>query len=157
MLDRLSGGTPRNSNAIRLPRAMPTLRSPMRVTVPKRSTACALTVTTTTRLNTPPSVRGFYLTRCRAMYRHLPFHAPNRQGCPSGLKHQEGLVFPSSPQGVSRTDIRVQAIPIRLHCGNRMRHSVRGGRVRSAHGDVRRLTPGIVAWAAELTPGTPLR
>ena len=27
----------------------------------------------------------------------------------------------------------------------------------SAHGDVRRLTPGIVAWAAELTPGTPLR
>ena len=31
------------------------------------------------------------------------------------------------------------------------------GRVRSAHGDVRRLTPGIVAWAAELTPGTPLR
>ena len=39
----------------------------------------------------------------------------------------------------------------------RMRHSVRGGRVRSAHGDVRRLTPGIVAWAAELTPGTPLR
>ena len=27
----------------------------------------------------------------------------------------------------------------------------------SAYGDVRRLTPGIVAWAAELTPGTPLR
>ena len=27
----------------------------------------------------------------------------------------------------------------------------------SAHGDVSRLTPGIVAWAAELTPGTPLR
>ena len=26
-----------------------------------------------------------------------------------------------------------------------------------AYGDVRRLTPGIVAWAAELTPGTPLR
>ena len=24
----------------------------------------------------------------------------------------------------------------------------------SAHGDVSRLTPGIVAWAAELTPGT---
>ena len=26
-----------------------------------------------------------------------------------------------------------------------------------AYGDVSRLTPGIVAWAAELTPGTPLR
>ena len=59
------------------------------------------------------------LNTCELMV-HLPFHAPNRQGRPSGLKHQEGLVFPSSPQGVSkgfslvtpgqgvsRTDIRV--------------------------------------------------
>ena len=37
-----------------------------------------------------------------ALHRSLPSHAPNRQGCPSGLKHQEGLVFPSSPQGVSK-------------------------------------------------------
>ena len=41
------------------------------------------------------------LNTCELMV-HLPFHAPNRQGCPSGRKHQEGLVFPSSPQGVSK-------------------------------------------------------
>ena len=63
----------------------------MIVIVPKRSTACALTVTTTTRLNTPPSARGSYSTRCRALHRRFSFHAPNRQGRPSGLKHQEGL------------------------------------------------------------------
>ena len=37
-----------------------------------------------------------------ALHRRFSFHAPNRQGRPSGLKHQEGLVFPSSPQGVSK-------------------------------------------------------
>ena len=37
-----------------------------------------------------------------ALHRRFSFHAPNRQGRPSGRKHQEGLVFPSSPQGVSK-------------------------------------------------------
>ena len=43
-----------------------------------------------------------HLASTKVLHGHSPFHAPNRRGCPSGLKHQEGLVFPSSPQGVSK-------------------------------------------------------
>ena len=91
MLDRLSGGMPSNSNAIRLPRDMPTSWFTMIVIVPKRNIVCVSTATTTKRLKTPPSARGSYSTRCRALHRRFSFHAPNRQGRPSGLKHQEGL------------------------------------------------------------------
>ena len=39
-----------------------------------------------------------HLASTKVLHGHSPFHAPNRQGRPSGLKHQEGLVSPSSPR-----------------------------------------------------------
>ena len=45
--------------------------------------------------------------------------------------------------------------PLTLGIGGIGCDIVSGGAL--AHGDVSGLTPGIVAWAAELTPGHPLR
>ena len=70
------------------------------------------------------------------------------QNRPSGNK--QGFGYGSVLASVKRLDH-----PSTLGIGGIGCDTAPGGA--SAHGDVRRLTPGIVAWAAELTPGTPLR
>ena len=58
------------------------------------------------------------------------------------------------PMKGSRRGLSIRLRPQRLDHPSTLGIGAEGA---SAYGDVSRLTPGIVAWAAELTPGTPLR